>query len=140
VPGLAHFWEDLARLFELLQPFSDAIHQLECDRPMLSQCHVVLVNLDKHVKAFSAKHKAVRYGSIVGRLTETFTRLYNTTPGSVRAPIHNPAYTAAFMTDPYYVVREDGRWCMPDVPEVQLLVFFLPTRLQKADGSAPGGT
>jgi hypothetical protein len=52
VPGLAHFWEDIVRLIELLQPFSDAINQLECDRPMLSQCHVVLVNLDKHVKAF----------------------------------------------------------------------------------------
>jgi hypothetical protein len=120
VPGLAHFWEDLARLIELLQPFSDAIHQLECDRPMLSQCHVVLVSLDKHVKAFSEKHKAVRDGSIVDRLTETFTRRLNTTPGSVRAPIYNPAYTAAFMTDPYYAVREDGKWRMPDVPDAQL--------------------
>jgi hypothetical protein len=64
VPGLPHFWEDLERLLELLQPFSDAIHQLESDRPVLSQCQVVLISLDKHVKAFSEKHKAVRDDSM----------------------------------------------------------------------------
>jgi hypothetical protein len=47
-------------------------------------------------------------------------RRYNTTPCSVRAPIYNPAYAAAYMTDTYYAVREDDNWHMPDVPDAQL--------------------
>lgn len=114
------FWEDVDRLLELLQPFSDAIHQLECDKPMLAQCHVVLAKLHAHVQEFVKKHKGARGGDIVSRLLETFERRYDTTPGSVRAPIYNPAYTAAFLTDPYYAVQADGKWVLPDVPEKQL--------------------
>jgi hypothetical protein len=66
----------------------------------------------------------VRDGSIVDRLTETFTSRHNTTPGRVRAPIYNPVYTAAFMTDPYSAVHKDGKWRMPDVPEAQLLAVL----------------
>jgi hypothetical protein len=53
-------------------------------------------------------------------MSETFQRRYDTSPGSVRAPIYNPAYTAAYLTDPYYAVHMDGKWHMPDVPHEQL--------------------
>jgi hypothetical protein len=36
-------WECMKRLLELLKPFSDAI--LEADKPMLSQCHLVIQQL-----------------------------------------------------------------------------------------------
>jgi hypothetical protein len=38
-------WDCMKRLLELLKPFSDAIHQLEADKPMLSQCHLVIQKL-----------------------------------------------------------------------------------------------
>jgi hypothetical protein len=38
----------------------------------------------------------------------------------VHAPIYNTAYTAAYLTDPYYAVLMDGKWHMPNVPHEQL--------------------
>jgi hypothetical protein len=52
--------------------------------------------------------------------TEMFQRRYDTPPGSVRAPIYNPAYTAAYLTDPYYAVHTDGKWHMPNMPDEQI--------------------
>jgi hypothetical protein len=103
-----------------LQPFSDAIHQLEADRPMLGRCHLVLLALHKHVHDFAAKHEDLRDGSIVARLTETFQRRYDEEGGGARAPIYNVAYTAAFMLDPYNaVLNDEGVWRVLAV-EVQL--------------------
>jgi hypothetical protein len=114
-PDAKFFWEDVAMLLELLQPFSDAIHQLEADRPMLGQCYVVVTALHQHVTAFAAKYKHLRDGSIVLRLQETFQRRHDAVGGSVHAPIFNPAYAAAYMLDPYYAVLEKNVWRLPDI-------------------------
>ena len=93
LPGHEYFWEDLVHLLELLQPFSDAIHQLECDRPMLAQYHVTLSTLAEHVKAFVEKYNDQRDGILVLCLQETFQRRYDTSSNSVRAPLYNATYT-----------------------------------------------
>ena len=120
LPGHKYFWEDLLRLLALLQPFSDAIHQLECDRPMLAQCHVALSTLAEHIKVFVEKYKDQRDGLLVLRLQEKFQRRYDTSSNSVRAPIYNAAYTAAYLTDPYYAQLQGTTWHMPPVPKDQM--------------------
>lgn len=116
-----YFWENLVLLLELLQPFSDAIHQLEADRPMLGQCHVVLLSLHKHVQDFVAKYKDLRGGNVVLRLKETFQRRYHALGGGMRAPIYNAAYTAAYMLDPYNAVLDaKGVWQLPPVEQEHL--------------------
>jgi hypothetical protein len=86
-PGAEYFWENVELLIELLQPFSDAIHQLEADRPLLAQCHVVVEALHQNVAAFALKHQEKRNGSIVLLLEGTFERRYAVEKGSARAPI-----------------------------------------------------
>jgi hypothetical protein len=121
IPEASYFWENVELLIELLQPFSDAIHQLEADRPMLSQCHQVVMMLDQHVAAFARKHMGKRDGAIVFRLVETFKRRFEAVEGGARAPINNAAYTAAYLLDPYFAVKsiEDGQevWSPPEVSE-----------------------
>jgi hypothetical protein len=129
-PDAEYFWENVELLLELLQPFSDAIHQLEADRPMLAECHVVLAALQAHVQAFAAKYKTLRNGDVVQRsatgrigstgVEDTFQRRYDAVGGGARAPIYNEAYTAAFMLDPVHAVKDDeGVWHMPRVAPAQ---------------------
>jgi hypothetical protein len=39
----ADYWKHAEALVELLHPFSDAIHQLEGDKPHMAECHVTLL-------------------------------------------------------------------------------------------------
>jgi hypothetical protein len=115
-PDAQYFWENLEMLMELLRPFSDAIHQLRADRPMLGQCHVVLLSLHEHVHNFAAKYEDLQDGSVVARLMETFQRRCDAEGGGAGAPIYNVAYSAAFLLDPYNAIRDDtGVWRMPAV-------------------------
>jgi hypothetical protein len=98
LPQTRLFWENVALLIELLQPFSDAIHKLEADLPMLGQCHEVVAAPQQHVQVFVAKHKDARGGNIVICLLETFDRRYKATARGARAPIHNPAYVVTGAT------------------------------------------
>jgi hypothetical protein len=50
------FWQNVEKLVELLHPFSDAIHQLEGDKPHLAECHQALVVLRKHVEDRAKKN------------------------------------------------------------------------------------
>jgi hypothetical protein len=110
-PDAQYLWENLEMLKELLRPFSDAIHQLEADRPL---------SLHEHVHNFAAKYEDLRDGSVVDDLKETFQRRYDAEGGGTCAPIYNVALTAAFMLDPYNAIRDDtGVWHMPAV-EVEL--------------------
>jgi hypothetical protein len=40
----------LQHVINLLQPFSDFIHQIEADRPALGRCYAGLMKLDEHVR------------------------------------------------------------------------------------------
>jgi hypothetical protein len=52
----AQFWADLQALVTLLDPVVDAIHQLEADRPLLSQLLSVWRHLLAHSEAFERQH------------------------------------------------------------------------------------
>ena len=49
------FWVRLELVHEMLQPVSDAIHQFECDSPMLSQCLPVWQQLLDHTRDWEEK-------------------------------------------------------------------------------------
>jgi hypothetical protein len=116
------FWESV-ELIQLLKPFSDAIHSLEAERPMLSQCHEVVMALRQHVSAFVHKHRGTHDLAVAFRLQETFDRRYEAVAGGVRAPINNAAYAAAYLLDPCYVVKDiqDGQevWNPPELSSVR---------------------
>jgi hAT family C-terminal dimerisation region len=134
-PGSEFFWENVELLLELLRAFSDAIHQLEADRPMLGQCYAVVMALLKHVLDFEAKYKDKRAGAVVLRLKETFQRRFDAAGGGARAPIYNEAYAAAFMLDPYFAEQQlGGVWFPPAIKADQLpAVVALVQRIGGAD-------
>lgn len=103
--GGADTWKQFKALQELLQPFIDAIHQLEADKPMLAECHVVLMQLEQYVHSWAQKHKTAsgsERSEVTGRAVETFERRLDTSPGGAMAPVYNPAYTAAYALDPFH--------------------------------------
>jgi hypothetical protein len=50
------FFSDLKLLVQLVQPVSDAIHQLEANKPLLSQVKPVMEALEQHSKRFEEQH------------------------------------------------------------------------------------
>jgi hypothetical protein len=103
----AEFWSSVKMLVELLQPFSNAIHQLEGDKPHLAECHQVLGMLRKHAEDWASKHRtqglqADEACPITGRALATIDRgLDATAEGSV-APMYNPnnPYTCSRRSTP----------------------------------------
>jgi hypothetical protein len=102
------FWSNASMLQELLQPFCDAIHKIEGDKPHLAECHIALMALRKHVKAWAKKHGDGARLSRTARALPTFEERLSAKPGGVQAPIHNAAYPAAHAFDPYYAEDKDG--------------------------------
>ena len=97
-----NFWQGTARMVELVQPVSDAIHQLEADRPLLSRVLSTWVQLLNHAKNFDEKH------GLDGN--QRTARLFNR-----RFALHyKKEWLAAHALDPANAVRgEDGTWSMP---------------------------
>jgi hypothetical protein len=98
-------------LVELLQPFSDAIHQLEGDKPYQAACHHVLVLLRKHVEDWASKHRTQGLQAdaacpITGRALGTMDRRLDASPGGSVAPVYNAVYSAAFLADPFFAEVE----------------------------------
>jgi hypothetical protein len=115
----ADYWTHADRLVRLLRPFSDANHQFEGDKPHLADCHVTLLALRKHVEDWSSKYRTSELGDsdgcpVTDRAITTMDRRLDAQPGGAVAPVYNPAYSAAFVLDPYYAdVDEspDGQHC-----------------------------
>jgi hypothetical protein len=115
----AEFWAQCEALSELLAPFSDAIYRIEGDKPYLADCHVVLKELEQHVKQWVQTYCSSQCGIDTSRTIPTFMRRLEwqqadtstSTSGSDRpsyglAPIYNVAYTASYMLDPFHGVYE----------------------------------
>jgi hypothetical protein len=45
-------WKQAELLKSLLQDFGDAIHQVEADKPLLSDCHMVLQRFQDHIEVW----------------------------------------------------------------------------------------
>jgi hypothetical protein len=121
------FWQNVEKLceklVELLHPFSDAIHQLEGDKPHLAECHRALVVLRKHVEDWAKKHRTGRLAEdeafpATGRALATMDRRLDASPGGSVAPVYSAAYFAAFAVDPCFADVEDtshGSFCRAPV-------------------------
>ena len=113
------YWKHADRLVRLLRPFSDAIHELEGDKPHLADCHVTLLALRKHVVDWSARFRTEGLAAsaqcpVTSRALTTMDRRLDAQPGGAVAPVYNPAYSAAFALDPYYADMDetpDGHHC-----------------------------
>eukprot|EP00798_Chlamydomonas_sp_ICE-L_P012776 gene12776-16033_t len=98
-----NFWEEVALAIKLLQPISDAIHQLEADRPMLSQMMPIWTAMLKHADAFVAQEglpKRYKKG-VVEIFSARFTKHYR------------PAWSAAYLLDPMYFSKDEYGWRPP---------------------------
>jgi hypothetical protein len=120
------FWRDVTNLVELLHPFSDAIHQLEGDKPHLAECHLALVVLRKHVEDWAKKHRTEGLAEdelcpVTGRALATMDRRLDASPGGSVAPVYSAAYSAAFSVDPFYADVEE----MSYYTDINLLYFLL---------------
>jgi hAT family C-terminal dimerisation region len=95
------FFDEAAALVQLVQPVSDAIHQLESDKPLLSQMLPIWKQLLKHAKDFD-DHEGNASRSAVLPL---FERRY--------ATHRDKSWPAAFVLDPIHAVKADGEWFLP---------------------------
>lgn len=97
------FWERMSMLTRLLQPFADAIHQVEADRPLLAHCHVVLLELQSHVqKWIELFHTGQNKCEITSFAEKTFMRRLVVSPSGGLAPVYNAAYSATYAIDPFF--------------------------------------
>ena len=97
------FWSTVQRVEELIKPVSDAIHQAEADRPLLSQLLRIYNTLVMHAKAWAARPDVP--ASLSRGVVAAFER---------RFELHyDPAWAAAFLVDPLFAVNTDGNWGMP---------------------------
>ena len=98
----SNFWTSLEAIVTLVQPLSDALHQLEADKPMLSQVWKVWKSLLKHVEAFESKQPNTKKGA-----KRIFEQRYEK---------HcNPSWLAAWLVDPINAVKAScgGGWRLP---------------------------
>lgn len=93
------FWTELPILIDLVQPFSDAIHKMEADKPMLSQVTPIWQALEEHVDAFVVKHPDEKFKCLPSMLKR-------------RRDKHCPdaAYAAVALDPCYFVQEESGEW------------------------------
>jgi hypothetical protein len=94
------FWSEMDELIELIQPISDAIHQLEADRAMLSQVLPVWNDLIQRATAFDGK--ACNGGTrAVLPLFERRFKLH-----------YDKSWASAHLADPMYAKKEGTDWCL----------------------------
>jgi hypothetical protein len=113
-------WANLHHATRFLQPFSDFIHQIEADQPLLGRCYEGLMVLHRHVHASIKKwstHPVLK--SEGKRVLMTWERrLQNEHDNKVQVLL-NPSHIAAYLLDPLYAASAtvgDGMQ-MPIVPE-----------------------
>jgi hypothetical protein len=129
----ADYWKHADVLVKLLQPFADAIHQLEGDKPHLADCHLALITLRKHVVVWSDKFRTSDLAAeepcpFTGRAVATIDRRLEAQAGGAQAPVYNAAYSAAHALDPYYadvVYVPDGPFCSAPPLSTAVLISYI---------------
>ena len=97
------WWTKLGNIIKLMQPISDAIHQLEADRPLLSQVLGVWHSLIEHAEKW-AVGKAVAFTS--GIVVKAFQARF--------ATHYQPEMAAACALDPINFTKEgDDHYRLP---------------------------
>lgn len=94
------FFSEAAALLLLVQPISDAIHQLEADKPLLSQMVPIWNQLLKRAEIFDTSNNNSREA-----ILPLFRRRYE---------IHqDKAWPSAFVLDPIHARLLGGEWLLP---------------------------
>jgi hAT family C-terminal dimerisation region len=95
------FFSEASALKVLVQPVSDAIHQLEADKALLSQLFPIWKQLLKHAANFDALPDNEGRAAVL----PLFERRYE---------LHRAKeWVAAYVVDPCYAVQIDGEWFLP---------------------------
>jgi hypothetical protein len=96
-----HFFREAELLAALVQPISDAIHQLEADKPLLSQVYPIWKQLLAHAGAFDGEH--------AGEGREPVLPLFER-----RYKVHrDKLMPTAWVLDPIYWELDGGEWFLP---------------------------
>jgi hypothetical protein len=117
------FWQNVEMLVELLHSFSDAIHQLEGDKPHLAECHQALVVLCKHFEDWAKKNMNGGLAEdeacpVTGRALAIMDRRLDASPGGSVATVYSATYSAAFAVDAFFADGEEtshGVFCCASV-------------------------
>lgn len=102
----ASFWRELQLVSQLLQPISQAIHQVEADLPMLSQVYPAWKKLQKHFILWQREPGCTR--DLLKGTIDTFTRRFN-------RHVSGEA-VAAYLLDPANATESpegSGQWNLP---------------------------
>ena len=91
--AVADWWAKLEKLINTMQPISDAIHQLEGDRPMLSQVLPVWNGLIEHLRPPTSPPPSLRMLEPVAAAERRFKKHYH------------PCIAAAYVLDPINFVE-----------------------------------
>jgi hypothetical protein len=95
------FFTEATALKKLVQPVSDALHQLEADKALLSQLFAIWQQLLKHAADFDAHPDNVDRAAAL----PLFQRRYE---------LHRAKeWVAAYVIDPIHAVQTDGEWFLP---------------------------
>jgi hypothetical protein len=106
----AEFWRDAKQVRDLIKPVCDAIHQLEADRPLLSQVLRVWNDLLQHAASWGDRKDSKGKAAVTAELKEgvsaSFTRRFD--------KHYCQPWAAAFCLDPAFASNEDGTgWQLP---------------------------
>ena len=120
---LRTFSSDLKLAVELLQPFSDMLHQIEGDHPALGRCFVGLEQLDERVRACVDKHKEqpAHISDAADLLLKPRERRYlnKGQEGAARVQkLFNPVYALTYLLDSLYADVNGPRPKLPKVGSV----------------------
>ena len=104
--GPKHWWEKLQSVITLMRPFSDAIHQIEADKPLLSQMLPIWKSLREHVDKWAIQSQAV-FGKTVGlEVIKMFNNRFE--------KHYQPEMSAAYVVDPINFVEDESGHLRPD--------------------------
>lgn len=95
------FWSDLEAVLSLVKLVKVTVQEVEAERPSVSQCLPLWVDLRTKVKDWCA-----RYDKDEGPVDQVLEKRFNKN--------YHPAWSAAFILDPLYLIRDtSGKYLPP---------------------------
>ncbi|XP_028785311.1 uncharacterized protein LOC114741224 [Neltuma alba] len=120
-----NFWNELEAMHALAKLVKDMAHEIETERPLVGQCLPLWDELRAKVKTWSSKFHIAEEESVNNVIEKRFNKNYH------------PAWAAAYILDPLYLVRDtSGKYLPPFkclTPEQEKDVDKLITRLVSGD-------
>uniref|UniRef100_A0A1J3E7C2 DUF7963 domain-containing protein n=1 Tax=Noccaea caerulescens TaxID=107243 RepID=A0A1J3E7C2_NOCCA len=123
--GDAGFWNEVEAVYSLLKLVKEMARRIEEERPLVGQCLPLWDELRSKIKDWYAKFNVVEERHVEKLVERRFKKCYH------------PAWAAAFILDPLYLIRDStGKYLPPFkclTPEQEKDVDKLITRLVSRD-------